>query len=315
MQHQYERIKTAGCTELQLTHLTLFAPWSCMKVAFRRKLERSFQAVFLPLVATHESVLDRALRRQRPFLQNKDGYRDTLIWLSIKTRITEHAGEYLFVTNNSKDFSDKELVAELGNLGQGTSLRFENDLKGFINNHAKDALERLNTVRTKLQRALQLPGIDLKEALSDPGSDVLRSMSNKLRLKGYQYRKIEEPYHIDDFSEPEDIQVDEVFRAQDDVIVECSVQYPCAITGYVYHAEAISDNEFFEVTDWNWNEHYAEVQFSATVETKILVRLSEERLEPDEAPVDEVPGGHVAEARVEYSVESIEVIEANVSDE
>ena len=121
----------------------------------------------------------------------------------------------------------------------------------------------------------------------------MRAMSNKLRLKGYQYRKIEEPYHIDDFSEPEEIQVDEVFRAQDDVIVECSVQYRCAITGYVYHAEAISENEFFEVTDWNWNEHYAEVQFSATVETKTLVRLSEERLEPDEAPVDEVPGNRL----------------------
>ncbi|MGB9123550.1 MAG: PIN domain-containing protein, partial [Candidatus Angelobacter sp.] len=203
MQRQYERVKTAGCEELVVTQPDFARALELYEVAFRRRLERSFQAVFLPLAATHESVLDRALRRQRPFLQNKDGYRDTLIWLSIKTRIVEQPGEYLFVTNNSKDFSDKELVVELGNLAQGTSLQFENDLKGFINNHAKDALERLNTVRTKLQRALQLPGIDLKEAHSAPRSDDLRSMSNKLRLRGYQYRKIEEPYHIDDFSEPE----------------------------------------------------------------------------------------------------------------
>jgi hypothetical protein len=316
IQRDYDRIKSAGSAELEIVQPDFDRALRLYEIEFRERLERSLNAVILPVPnVTHESVVERALQRKRPFLHNKDGYRDTLIWLSIKDRILQHQGEYVFVTDNSKDFSEQELLSELGNLPQGTSLQFEDNLNGFINNHAKNALERLNTVRTELRRALTLPGLDLREELSDLRSDVIRSMSHKLTLGSYRYRDIEQPYWVQEYGQPENIQVDEVFRVQEDLIVECMVQYPCTIDGYVFHSDAVGEDNFFVVTDWDWNEHYAAVEFSATVDTKLLVRLSEEHEERDDNPREVEPEERLGEPRVEYSIESIEVVEAKVRDE
>lgn len=56
-----------------------------------------------------------------------------------------------------------------------------------------------------------------------------------------------------------------------------------------------------QVTDWNWNEHYAEVEFSEDVQVRFLIRLAEDtELEN--------------EGQKEYSVQSIEVLEASLNE-
>jgi hypothetical protein len=45
---------------------------------------------------THEQILERALLRKGPFQNHKDGYRDTLIWLSVLIRIRQNPAEYGF---------------------------------------------------------------------------------------------------------------------------------------------------------------------------------------------------------------------------
>ena len=193
-----------------------------------------------------------------------------------------------------------ELVSELGALPEGCSLTFSKDLATFNDQVAKGTLERLNALFAALRENLTLGAFQLRDELSSLGSNVLQDIAEKLRISSYLYRDIESPYYIQEYQPPEDIQVEDVYRTQDDIIVECNAQYDCTIEGFVFKSDAYDLEERdvgVRVTDWNWNEHYAEVEFHGTVRGKFLVRLAED-----------VNGE--AGLGAGYSVESIEVLEA-----
>jgi hypothetical protein len=54
----------------------------------------------------HSLVVNRALKRVRPFQQNEKGYRDTLIWLSLLDRLRTKPEEVIFISANKSDFLD-----------------------------------------------------------------------------------------------------------------------------------------------------------------------------------------------------------------
>lgn len=66
----------------------------------------------LPLpAAPHEEMIERCMRREKPFKESGVGYADALIWLSILNKASYFSGSkmfggprILFVTNNSSDF-------------------------------------------------------------------------------------------------------------------------------------------------------------------------------------------------------------------
>jgi len=296
---EYERVRTVGADALVVNQPDFARSIRAYEATLQRTLERSFNAMFLPVpTVTHEAVLERAIQRKLPF-RGKKGYRDTLIWLSIASQVREHPGEYVFITNNSNDFSGPELLAELGVLPNGSFVRFEEDLQSFTRNYAAAALERLDALATQLRADSTLPGFDLEDELGDLSSEVLMQMSHKLRFRGYRYRDIEEPFYIASYDSPRDIRVAEVYGAQEEVMVECTALYSCTVNGYMFHSEAaaLPEESAIHVTDWNWNEHYAEVEFTENVEVRFLLRLAETEAEENDG-------------EREYSVLSVEVLEA-----
>ncbi len=61
----------------------------------------------------HSTILKRALNRTKPFSKNDKGYKDTLIWLSILEDAKNNIDtNYIFVTNNIKDFDHEEIKSE-----------------------------------------------------------------------------------------------------------------------------------------------------------------------------------------------------------
>ncbi len=56
----------------------------------------------------HSAVVERALKAARPFQKSGDGYRDTLIWLSLLTYLAgdKSTEPVAFITNNRSDFFD-----------------------------------------------------------------------------------------------------------------------------------------------------------------------------------------------------------------
>lgn len=303
LRQRYARLRSADAPELRIEPPDYGQLLRSFEAALRRNLQQFPNNLILPVPAIpHDVVLDRALNAQKPFHKNKDGYRDTLIWLTIAARVREIPGQYLFVTNNSTDFSEKDLLIELGALPADSSLRFMKDLTTFLDEVAKGTLEHLDNLRTLLRNSQRLNGFDLLDELSDLSSGMVQQIADKLRLSGYRYRDIEAPYYIEEYHSPEDIEVEEVYRTQDDVIVECTATFACTIEGYVFKSEAynLQEQELVAVTDWNWNESYAEVEFSGDVSVKLLLRLVETAA-PEEG-----------EHEFEYSLESVDVLEATL---
>lgn len=88
-------------------------------------------------------VLDRATKKVKPFSEKDRGFRDTLIWLTIKEFvIRNNAKQISFITNNVNDFCDPKNPADLApNLkqeceNQGVEIFIYASVKDFINNHS-----------------------------------------------------------------------------------------------------------------------------------------------------------------------------------
>jgi hypothetical protein len=65
------------------------------------------QILELPDVS-HEALLRTALQKRKPFNVSGAGYRDALIWESVKQLAKESQGEVIFVSHDKNDFSAKE---------------------------------------------------------------------------------------------------------------------------------------------------------------------------------------------------------------
>lgn len=52
----------------------------------------------------HSKVVEKSLKYKKPFKTSGSGYRDTLIWFTILTKIANNKVKTVFITKNSKDF-------------------------------------------------------------------------------------------------------------------------------------------------------------------------------------------------------------------
>jgi len=83
------------------------------KYNFKALLEEKCSNIeYIPYNTIEQSVVvKRALKKIRPFQNEEKGYRDTLIWLSFLSYLSEHdiqSGDIYFITNNKDDFFNKK---------------------------------------------------------------------------------------------------------------------------------------------------------------------------------------------------------------
>lgn len=85
---------------------------------------------------SHEYLVRKAIERRAPFNEKGTGYRDALIWETVKELLRTTSGSVVFVTNNSSDF--------------GSSERDENIKQELVDELVNDGIEptRLRVVKT-----------------------------------------------------------------------------------------------------------------------------------------------------------------------
>ncbi len=77
---------------------------------YRNYIEKLFTSHRIQILSypsiNHESIVERIFKKLKPFDQNENGYRDYIIWCTIKELMLfdEFCYEYIFITNNKKDF-------------------------------------------------------------------------------------------------------------------------------------------------------------------------------------------------------------------
>lgn len=227
----------------------------------------------------HQTVVQRALARRKPFSESDKGYRDFLIWQSV-VGIAESGNEPVaFITRNRKDFADDELhlhpdlVVDIQEreLEPDRVVLFQ-DLEQFVNAHVKPAMEVLEDVRRQLS-AGEYPGLNLQRVLSDRLFDLIAWNEVEPDEIGFP-PEFENPT-VSGVYDPYDIEVTDVRRlSSGEFLVETEANVECEFDFFVFKADlyAMDLEEAASVSDYDWNRHYAAA--SATKEVNIVVYLT-----------------------------------------
>lgn len=208
---------------------------------------------------SHEKLVKRDLARIKPFApKGGKGYRDALIWLSILQKAPKDKTVKVLITNNSSDFAfskDKKdvlhpvLEKEWQSSSAAGDVRLRSTLRGFVDECVKPSLERLDTLRDKLNQGKIL---DIKEYLAEHFDEAFDGVNEQLTLRTHEV-DLEEPFGVSALGEPKQVEVEDVLALQGTkVYVEFKALYEDSLVfAYVFHSEAfgLREESTFQVSD------------------------------------------------------------------
>jgi len=122
----------------------------------RRQLAVSGVEILAIPTITHLAVVQRALARDKPFDDAGRGYRDTLIWETVREAAAATGEGIAFVSGNHRDFAHAGQGSPLaGNLraelsGDETQVDLFHDLELVLKFHVQPAMEALRDLRARL---------------------------------------------------------------------------------------------------------------------------------------------------------------------
>lgn len=157
---------------------------------------------------SHQDLVMRAARRKKPFNASGSGYRDALIWATLRHLRNSDGDDLCFVTSNSKDFGKAPaLHPDLqGELGDAAVVLF-NTLEQFNAAEVVPNLERLESTLQALQ-AGSFPGFSLVDWIKTDMADVLNDGEHGADFVGL------EPGHghvwVSEVKAQENLQLDDV---------------------------------------------------------------------------------------------------------
>lgn len=148
----------------------------------REELARA-RAVVAPIPSvSHDELLDRAVRRRKPFGEKGNGYRDTLIWLNVLE--AARRGSVVFVSKNRKDFGtragdlDATLQTEVDNLGEGPDrVTLFNELRQFRERY----IEETQGAERLIQEVLQGDPLVREKFWGEVKNAVSKQLANQQR--------------------------------------------------------------------------------------------------------------------------------------
>lgn len=161
------------------------------------------------------------------------------------------------------------LEAEWRKAGFEQAIHLRNGLSEFVDSFVKPALQQMDELKHSLSQGVP---IDLAEYLRGQFDAVFEGVNSKLTLDR-QGGTLEEPFGVSGLSEkPRAIDVLDVLALDgNNVYVEFVAEYEATAFAYVFKSSAASINDLsrFQVSDADWNEHYAEVEGEVILEVTI----------------------------------------------
>ena len=157
-----------------LTDLTPETIADSYNVFLRRELMRhDVQIAPLPTVS-HDTVLQRALDRHKPFdAKGHDGYRDTLLWETIRELSKQSSEPIAFITNNHTDFGDgaagSPLATSLVSEAPDAEITRWDSLEAFTTANVQPVLDVVDELNTRLLADDTLLR-DLEQSLRSPAA-------------------------------------------------------------------------------------------------------------------------------------------------
>lgn len=214
----------------------------------------------------HEYLTKKAIEKKKPFSEKGNGYRDSLIWETIKnclSRRTEHLfmPEAVLLTNNHHDFGKEEdqlhsdLKDELDKEGYySDAVHVYNALNSLISKKVKPTLELLQNLQTRIENN-EFENLNLKASISNYLTSILNDEIDSYLL---DLPSNFESTSISTFEEDFDVQIIDVLRlSNQSLLISVKAEVYCEIDFFIYKSEYWGLNETdIYVVDEDWNNHY-----------------------------------------------------------
>lgn len=148
-------------------------------------------------------IVDKALKKEKPFKQNGEGFKDTVIWESILAYCRSDAvNSIIFISNNSQDFGKEKLLPVLDEQAKADTIMvyYYNSIDAFI----QDKFENIKNIQLGIENIdvtdlVLLTGFKIKERKTEINEIFQKESTPNRRYADFQgihtlsIQKIENP--------------------------------------------------------------------------------------------------------------------------
>lgn len=258
---------------------------------FREQYEGELQAKNIKILpypnVDHKSIVAKELDKKKPFKDSQKGYRDSLIWETVKSELIPAMDlfdecQILLLTRNTKDFADKnglhqDLKDELLALGYSdTVVELVTDCEKFFKDVIQPEFEELDKIKEALNAKGSYNRISVQNDISQLFSiQFVEHMLDSVDDYGLQMYL---PYYCEspfvEFVDDPIVETVSVIRLEDEtVMIGCNVRIGAEISYYIERSNFLDacDDIRPHVMNYEHNEHYLEV--SNLIELHVDVNL------------------------------------------
>jgi hypothetical protein len=254
----------------------------------------------LPQVGVPE-ILDRDLARKKPFAESGKGFRDALVWHSVKELLARlpHGENACFVTNNTDDYCldgdfHPDLVAEIDDLK--IDFKHVRTLQELFEIDAmKPLVAQLAATRGELEAFLRTVDEVEIEEFAEPDineviRDALEAATSTLvdeeiatwpeRGVGLDFTEVAVPDEIESptiayvETDPKSVDWDAYETYEEEtLLIRATIDADVGIQGFVFKADYYGIEDQVDLIEFDWNDHYAFVSASVPARLVFQVRL------------------------------------------
>lgn len=261
---------------------------------FKKRL-RELGINIIPYPSTsHQELVKRDLARKKPFQETGKGYRDALIWESVKSlcetsSLSSENPKIIFVNKNHKDFClGKLLHPDLkDDLVDKDSVRIIEDTDIFMEEYVKPQQERLKTIQDSLNEYKRYNKIDLN-------TEIDKRITDFLLYREFDYeespfgQEFENPSVVG-FDEPSFIVTEVRQISEEEILVEVTIEVSCEFDFFIFKSDAIcmEEDELPYIWDSDWNKHYMAASKTMPIRLKatLIVNSSFEEILSDDIEI------------------------------
>ncbi|MCK5599599.1 DUF4935 domain-containing protein [bacterium] len=228
----------------------------------------------------HENIVDRAVKKRKPFNSQGKGYRDTLIWENLKEILHENQdAKVIFVTKNTNDyFGDKsDLHDDLRQDLQENEIGIDRvKLHGSLTEMFKKEISDEFLPQEKIKRQFKKNEWEVisHEGLFEYLDEFVTEQEIKIDLPDGN----DEMVYLESIDGMKIGTIDDILQFPDnEVYLSFQVKANC-ILSYLVDKRDLYPNESkeYHVIDIGWNEHSAEVEITRDVIIQVMIVVNTE---------------------------------------
>lgn len=231
---------------------------------------------------SHQELVKRNLARKKTFQETGKGYRDALIWESVKSICEKSLSLFenpkiILVNKNHKDFCEEgllhpDLKEDLVNNGINEDyVRVIEDIDIFIKEYIKPKQKILKNIQEELNANKQYNGIYLNTEINNRITEFL--LHREFDYEESPFRQEFENPSVVGINEPSFTVMEVRQISEEEFFVEVKIDVDCEFNFFIFKSDAMcmDEDELPYIWDSDWNKHY--MAASKTIPIKLKVTL------------------------------------------